>query len=178
LAVTAKHILTYFKSEKMNSVSFQNSLKTWKMFPKNNPADFVIIDKMINENENETIDRIPSKNDWLLFSVKKKSENIQPLKFRPTPLKKGEKIYIIGWRYTDENCPQVIYEGNFVEYDNGTILFSTKKLQDNKIPGLSGSPVIDSKGHLIGIMSQKAGKMERASSIDYPKKMLESRWDY
>ena len=33
IAITAKHILTYFKSEQMKSVSFQNSLKTWKMFP-------------------------------------------------------------------------------------------------------------------------------------------------
>jgi len=175
IAVTAKHILTYFKSEQMNSVSFENSLQTWKMFPKNNPTDFVVIDKMINENEKETIDRIPSKKDWLLFTVKQKSKNIKPLKFRANPLKKGDKVYIIGWRHTDKNCPQIVYEGNFVKYDNGTILFSTKKLQDNKMPGLSGSPVIDSNGCLIGLMSQKAGKMERASSIEHPMSLLENK---
>lgn len=175
IAVTAKHILIYFKSEQMNSVSFQNSLKVWKMFPKNNSTDIVIIDKMINENDKETIDRIPSKKDWLLFSIKQKSKSIQPLKFRATSLKRGEKVYILGWRYTDENCPQVVYEGNFVKYDNGTVLFSTKKLQDNKIPGLSGSPVVDSKGSLVGIMSQKAGKLERASSIEYPIKLVANR---
>ena len=44
LAATAKHILTYFKSETMESVSFQKTLKLWKMFPKNNPDDVVVID--------------------------------------------------------------------------------------------------------------------------------------
>ena len=57
LAATAKHILTYFKSEQMNSVSFKNTLKTWKMYPKNNPADSVIADKLINENAGEAIDK-------------------------------------------------------------------------------------------------------------------------
>ena len=47
-------------------------------------------------------------------------------------------------------------------------------MADNKIPGLSGSPVIDSNGNLIGIMSQKAGKMERLSSIEYPKKIVKN----
>ena len=41
LAVTAKHILTYFKSEPMTSVDFQGTLKSWKMFPKDNPAEVV-----------------------------------------------------------------------------------------------------------------------------------------
>jgi hypothetical protein len=72
LAATAKHILTYFKSKNMNSVSFKNTLKTWKMYPKNNPVDSVIVDKLINENADEAIDKpIASKVDWLLFSIKK-----------------------------------------------------------------------------------------------------------
>jgi hypothetical protein len=172
LAVTAKHILIYFKSEKMNAVCFENTLTKWKMFPKDNPADSIVVDALINENVNESLIRIPPKIDWLLFTLQKKSKNIQPLKFRNSPLKPGEKVYIIGWRYTDINCPQVIYNGNYVKSENGTVLITTEKLADNKIPGLSGSPVIDSNGNLIGIMSQKAGRMERLSSIEYPKKIV------
>ena len=174
LAATAKHVLKYFKSEKMNSVSFKNTLKVWRMFPKNNPDDAVIIDKLINENIDEPIlEVIPPNIDWLLFSVKEKSKNIQPLLFRKGKLIPGEKIYIIGWRYSDKDCPQVIYEGNFEKIlEDGTVIISTKDLADNKMPGLSGSPVIDSKGYVIGIMSQKYGKMERLSPIEYPMKKL------
>jgi hypothetical protein len=177
LAATAKHILVYFKSETMESVSFNKTLKLWKMFPKNNPDDVVVIDKMINENPEEPLEHIPSERDWLLFTIKQRSPNIQPLKFRSGPIKKGETVYIIGWRYTDKDCPQVVYEGNFVRPEKGSLLITTKELSDNTMPGLSGSPVIDSKGYLIGLMSQKAGKMERLSSLDYPRMLIEKRAD-
>ena len=176
LAVTAKHVLTYFKSEAMTTVSFGDRLKSWVMFPKNNPADVVVVDALLNEDPEEAIDRlIPSTVDWLLFSIKSRSENIQPLKFRPGPLRPGEKVYIIGWRYSDKDCPQVVYEGNYVESIDGSVIISTKLLADNRTPGLSGAPVVDSEGFLIGIMSQKYGKLEKLGSIDYPKRIIEAK---
>lgn len=175
LAVTAKHVLTYFKSREMNSISFRKTLKSWKMFPKDNKNDEVVIDQLINEDENEPIEDVPPEVDWVLFSIRTKSKNIQPVKFRNTPLVEGETVYIIGWRYSDKNCAQRIYEGNYVESARGTVLISTKELADNKMPGLSGSPVIDSNGDLIGIMSSKAGKLEKLSSLDYPRKVLEQK---
>ncbi len=173
LAVTAKHVLTYFKSDTMNSVSLCNRLINWKMYPKNNLSDSVVIKEILNENPDEPINRlIPSEIDWLLFTIKKKSKNILPLKFRTDSLRTGEKVYIIGWRYSYKDCPYVIYEGNYVKSMVGSVIISTKKLADNKMPGLSGSPVIDSKGCLIGIMSQKYGKLERLGSMDYPKRII------
>lgn len=177
LAVTAKHILTYFKSKSMTSVAFNGTLKRWKMFPKNNPGDSVIVGKLINEDPLEPIDNIPVNNDWLLFHVEEKTPNITPLTFRTEPLVKGEPVFVVGWRYSDTECPQVIYKGAFVKEEDGSILISTEKLADNKMPGLSGSPVIDSGGRLIGLMSKKAGKLERPSSIAYPTAILNSLQD-
>ena len=174
-AVTAKHVLTYFKSDTMTTVSFNKTLKSWVMFPKNNPADTVVVDALLNEDPAEPINRvIPSDVDWLLFSIKTRSDRIQPLRFREAPLEPGEKVYIIGWRYSDKDCPQVVYEGNYVESINGSVIISTKALSDNKRPGLSGSPVVDSKGFLIGIMSQKYGLNEKLGSIEYPKRLIEA----
>jgi len=174
-AVTAKHVLTYFKSDAMASVSFKNTLKSWVMFPKNNPADTVVIDALLNEDSAEPINRdIPSDVDWLLFSIKSKSDHIQPLRFREAPLRPGEKVTIIGWRYSDKDCPQVVYEGNYIESIAGSVIISTKVLSDNRMPGLSGSPVVDSEGFLIGIMSQKYGLREKLGSVDYPKRFIET----
>jgi hypothetical protein len=159
----------------MKSVSFGETLKLWKMFPKNNPEDVVVVDKLINEDPEEPLEEIPSERDWLLFTIKERSLNIQPLKFRSSPMKEGETVYIIGWRYTDRDCPQVVYEGNFVRSEKGSFLITTKELTDNTTPGLSGSPVIDSKGYLLGLMSKKAGEMERPSSLEYPKMLIEKR---
>ena len=175
LAATAKHILTYFKSETMNSVSFGDALETWRMFPKNSPDDLIIVDELINENAEEPIDQVPASADWLLFTVKERSDNIQPLRFRSSPLQPGEPVYIVGWRYSDKDCPQVVYEGNFVRAEEGSFLITTKELADNTMPGLSGSPVIDSNGYVIGLMSQKADKMERPSSLEYPRSILGER---
>ena len=55
IAVTAKHILTYFKSDIMNTVSFINRLIKWEMYPKNNSMDKVYIENIINENPNENL---------------------------------------------------------------------------------------------------------------------------
>ena len=142
LAATAKHILAYFKSDSMKTVSFGNELKLWKMFPKNNPEDVVVVDTLINENPEEPLEQIPPGRDWLLFTIKERSQNIQPLKFRSDTLQKGETVYIIGWRYSDRGCPQVVYEGNFVRSEGASFLITTKELTDNTMPGLSGSPVI------------------------------------
>ena len=173
IAVTAKHILTYFKSDIMNTVSFVNCLIKWEMYPKNNIMDKVYIEKIINENQKESLQGIPVKKDWLLLKVKQKSLNIQPLQFRKSPLIAGEKVYIIGWRYSDNGCTQRIFEGKFVKTMEGSIIISTKLLSNNTIPGLSGAPVVDSEGYLIGIMSQKYGKMEKLSSTEYPVEYLD-----
>jgi len=175
-AVTAKHVLTYFKSPSMTTVSFGDKLKHWIMFPKNNPSDVIEVDALLNEDRGESIDRvIPSNIDWLVFSIKQRSPHIQPLKFRTEPLQAGESVYIVGWRYSDKDSPQVVYEGNYVEAIDGSVIISTKILSDNRTPGLSGSPVIDARGHVIGIMSQKYGKLEKLGSVEYPKRLIEAR---
>ena len=173
LAATAKHILTYFKSEAMDGVSFGDQLKSWKMYPKDRPENVVVLDRLLNEDPEESIARVPSPQDWLLFSLEQISPAIQPLRMREAPFEQGEPVYIVGWRYSDKNCPQVVYKGAFVREDGNTILISTERLADNKMPGLSGSPVIDGQGRVIGLMSQKAGELERVSSLAYPRALLE-----
>jgi len=174
LAATAKHVLIYFKSESMTSVSFGNTLEYWKMFPKDNPSDVVVVDKLLNEAPDEKLGPIPAHLDWLLFTVKEKSANIHPLKMREEPLVPGEPVHIVGWRYSDKACPQVIYKGAFDRLDGETVIISTEVLADNTMPGLSGSPVIDAHGRVIGLMSQKAGKLERLSSLAYPRRIWQT----
>jgi hypothetical protein len=174
LAATAKHVLRYFRSESMSTVSFRGTLGTWKMFPKDAPSSITVVDKLINENDNESLEHIPPRKDWLLFTVREYPDNMQPLRLRSTPLESGQAVFIIGWRYTDEGS-QKIYRGSCVESDDGSILISTEGLTNNRIPGLSGAPVIDADGYVVGLMSSKAGKMERLASVDYPSALIRKR---
>ncbi len=103
LAATAKHVLLYFKSGAMDSVSFAGTLKTWRMFPKDSPGDAVVIDRLVNEEAKEPLGkRIPPTRDGLLFTLRETTDAVQPLRLRSTPLRKGETVYVIGWRYPDE----------------------------------------------------------------------------
>jgi len=174
LAATAKHVLRYFKSEQMNSVSFRGTLKEWRMFPKDDTTSITVVDRLINENDEESLKGFPTGKDWLLFTVRQYPDNMQPLRMRSTPLRPGEPVFIVGWRYTDEGS-QNIYRGKYVKSEDGSVVISTEALTDNKMPGLSGAPVIDANGDVIGLMSSKAGKMERLASVDYPSALLKER---
>ncbi|MHC4516350.1 MAG: S1 family peptidase [Planctomycetota bacterium] len=175
LAVTAKHVLTYFKSTAMDSVDFKGTLKSWKMFPKDRPSEVVVVNELVNKDSKESLKRILCGKDWLLFTVRQRSDKIQPLRIRTTPLAKGEPVYVIGWRYTEKDCPQIVYEGVFVRSERDAVAITVEKLIDNTIPGLSGAPVIDGKGHLIGVMSRGKGKIQRLSPVDYAQEILERR---
>lgn len=174
VAATAKHVLIYFKSDSMTAISFEDDLVRWIIHPKDNTGDSVVAGRLINEDPDERIAYGPSGDDWLLFEIEKRSPGIEPLRFREEPLQEGEEVFIVGWRYTDLDRPQVIYQGNVVSWGDGEVIISTETLADNTIPGLSGAPVIDSAGRLIGLMSQKAGKNERLAGIEYARKVLQA----
>ena len=171
LAATAKHVLTYFKSEAMDSVSFGGTLTAWRMFPKDSPDDVVEIDRLLNEDPQESLESIPSGRDWLLFTIGEVPARIQPLRLRSVPLQAGETVYAIGWRYPDEGL-QHVHQGRFVRVDEGSVLISIEALTDNIVPGLSGSPVIDAKGYVIGLMSKNAGKLQRLAPAAYAWEVL------
>jgi hypothetical protein len=172
VAATAKHVLIYFKSDAMKSISFDTTLESWIMHPKNNPADSVVVGRLLNQDPTERIAYGSSHDDWLLFEIVEASPDIEPLRFRDKPLIEGERVYIVGWRYSDIGRPQRVYPGNIVGWEDGEVIISTEELADNTIPGLSGAPVIDSDGRLIGLMSQKSGRMERLAGIKYAQDIL------
>ncbi len=84
-------------------------------------------------------------------------------------------MFIVGWTYADKDGGQRIHEGKVVESRDGAFLVSTESLADNTIPGLSGAPVIDAEGQVIGIMCRKSGKMELPSSTEYPAAILSGK---
>jgi hypothetical protein len=174
VAATAKHVLVYFRSGAMDSVSFGGTLKTWRMFPKDSPADVTVLDLLINEDPAEPLENIPSGRDWLLFTVRERSDRVQPLLLRTEPMATGETVYVIGWRYPDEGR-QRVHEGKFVRVDRDSILVSVEALADNTVPGLSGSPVIDAQGRVIGLMSAKSGDLQRLAPADYALAVLAQR---
>jgi len=152
-AVTAKHLLKIIKTEEMKTLTFENYIKEWILYPLDKKEEFVTTDKLLNENKKALLaDRSTYDEDWLLFSIKTNRSRVKPLELRSTPLTPGEKLYVIGWTRKMETGSQRVYEFEYYKSIGNRLL-----LKDLIVPeqfgGLSGAPVIDKQGFVVGIVS-------------------------
>lgn len=157
-AITAKHLLVMAKTPKMQFVDFEGELKEWKMHPKNDSTQFVILDKLLNSNRTDSLTwsfmntHWDTYNDWLIFSIKENEWNHPPLEFRKKPLTAGEKLFIVGWTYNDEEGEQRVYEFKYGKTDGDYHEIIQVKAPEN-LGGLSGAPVVDEKGEVVGLVT-------------------------
>ncbi|MFH7034640.1 trypsin-like serine protease [Flavobacterium aquidurense] len=152
-AVTAKHILKIIKPGSMTTLSLESDIKNWILYPLNNKSESVICDKLLNEDKSDLLENKSTyDNDWLVFSIKQNSSSIIPLEIRNTPLIQGEKLYVVGWTRTMENGPQRVYEFEYYKTISNRILLKDI-LVPEKFGGLSGAPLVDENGLLVGIVS-------------------------
>ncbi|RZK18744.1 MAG: hypothetical protein EOO43_12280, partial [Flavobacterium sp.] len=109
--VTAKHLLKFIKSDEMKGVSFDSGIKKWSLFPLSKPSENIVVEKLLNENKNETItEKATYEDDWLIFALKENHSNVKPLEIRETPLIRGEKLFVVGWTRKMESGEQRVYE--------------------------------------------------------------------
>ena len=152
-AVTAKHIMKIIKPDSMTTLNFESNIKSWSLFPLNNKSETVICDKLLNENKSELLEaKSAYENDWLIFSIKQNLSNAKPVEIRTTPLIQGEKLYVAGWTRTMENGAQRVYEFEYYKTIGNRILVKDVIVPE-KFGGLSGAPVLDENGLLVGIVS-------------------------
>ena len=152
-AVTAKHLLKIIKTDEMKTLTFNNFIKNWSLYPLDNKDQLVTTDQLLNENKSESLDNASTYHqDWLLFSIKTNHANVKPLEVRTTPLVPGEKLYALGWTRKMEQGSQRVYEFEYYKSIGDRIL-----LKDLIVPeqfgGLSGAPVVDQQGLVVGIVS-------------------------
>ncbi|MFT3681339.1 MAG: trypsin-like serine protease [Ferruginibacter sp.] len=152
-AVTAKHIIKIIKPDGMTTLSFENNVKSWSLYSLDNRTGLVTCDKLLNENNAESLDaKSTYHNDWLIFSIKQNSSAVKPLQTRTTPLVPGEKLYVAGWTRTMESGAQRVYEFEYYKTIGNRILLKDIIVPE-KFGGLSGAPLVDENGLLAGIVS-------------------------
>ena len=154
-AITAKHILSVLKPDSSNNLTLDNFIKNWTMSPLNKGNEVIFTDKLLNEDKKESLKRSNTlhEKDWLVFSIKGNSTNVIPLEFREKLLVKGEKFYAIGWTRHMKEGNQRVYEFEYYK-TKGTHHLMKKLIIPEKMGGLSGAPVVDKDGKLVGIVSK------------------------
>jgi len=153
LAVTAKHIIKVIKPDNMNSLSFENNIQSWSLYPLNHKSEIVTCNALLNEDKFQSLEaKSTYQNDWLIFSIKQNSSKVKPLQIRSTPLVQGEKLYVIGWTRTMEEGAQRVYEFEYYKTIGNRILLKDVVVPE-KFGGLSGSPLVDESGQVVGIVS-------------------------
>lgn len=152
-AATAKHVLWIAKPAAMKHVNPDPYLKKWVMHPKRNLKDSVVLGSLVNVDTTELLQGPASsiqERDWLLFETKYVSPRIQPLRPSFRQLFPGEKLYYTGCPYKEGTC--ITGSGKVLRHRGDRIIFSLDEPNPN-IGGASGSPLIDSVGQVVGILS-------------------------
>ena len=152
-AVTAKHLLQIIKPKEMKTLAFENHIKSWSFYVLDKKDKTVTTNSLLNKNESENLnDKSSYSNDWLVISVKQNNSNVEVLEIRDSPLVVGEKLYVVGWTRTMEDGPQRVYEFEYYKTINNRMLLKDIVVPE-KFGGLSGAPVVDERGKLVGIVS-------------------------
>lgn len=152
-AISAKHILAVLKPDSIKNLTLENYIKSWKMSPLSKENETVVVDKLLNEDKSESLkSKKLFENDWLIFSIKENNSKVVPLEFRETSLTRGEKLYVVGWTRQMKEGDQRVYEFEYYKTKGAHHLLK-KLIIPDKMGGLSGAPVLDENGKLVGIVS-------------------------
>jgi len=176
LGVSCKHLFMVFENQlDLQFIDLGKDFRYWRLYPKNDPAKVVFTQRLINQNPNESIGEFNTLKvrDWIIFEVQKNLPDIYPLKIRYAPIKEGEIVYAVGWgcHQTDTVTPARVKLQCLMGLGNYYYVRSLKT--DAQPQGRSGSPVIDQKGYLVGIVSGAEGNMGVIGSVGYLRKLFE-----
>lgn len=168
IAISCKHIFMVFKKNNLNTIDLGNDFISWNMYPKGQIEKNVQLSQLINKNNNEPIGEFNTlkDRDWIIFKIAHSNNDIYPLKIRTTPLKKGEFVYSFGWGHKQTSkLPSLIKMK--VHKNLGNYYYVLTKTKNINPAGRSGSPVIDSNGYLVGIVSGSEGNLGVIGSVKY-----------
>ncbi len=157
-AITAKHILLVAKTDSMTTTHFENGLKKWVMYPKDKRNETVIMNTLLNEDRTDSVTwsylskKYYSYNDWLIFKINENNSKSKPLELRYSKPEKGDTLYAIGWAYTDSIGQQRVY--TYIYHEPTGTHFKMRMIDTPDNPGgLSGYPVVDKNGLLVGTIA-------------------------
>lgn len=151
--VTAKHVLMVVNHPQIKHVDPRAELKSWTMVAQTQDPKSVEFGELLNADGTEALDMEVLKVDALVFELD------DPGPFTPIKLSKaapvaGDELHALGCTFaTSDDCTQDVYSGHFVASTERNLLVDMGDIELGNLRGLSGGPVLNARGELVGIVS-------------------------
>lgn len=149
LAATARHLIgeNGGVEPEIQIPQLNTAIKSWRLYPRTLPNNFVSAMALGAEGLDDEL------MDWLILTLKEPVGTLpaQPLHLRADRIKVGEPVYLIGCPYSERNCKQNVYKGTVTARYGDRFRYDIDPPVD--IRGFSGAPILDSNGHVVGVMT-------------------------
>ena len=168
--VSAKHVLLMHKGAPLASTDIQPSLQHWRLRdPRSQEVGAVKFGRLLNGDPTETMTEKVLERDYFLFELTD-AAGFKPLRLAAQAPKVGDVLKAVGCTYaTEKTCAQDIYSGSVVGHQGDNLLMDMGAQPLRQLFGLSGSPLLNQAGELVGMVSNilpdASGKM-RFAPID------------
>jgi hypothetical protein len=150
--VTAKHVLLMRKGGPPAHTDVQPLLAHWKLRDPRG-ATSLSFGRLLNGDAKESVTPAVLQRDILLFELKD-AGGFTPLRLAGADPKPGERLSAVGCSYeTEATCAQDRWDSRFLERKGVNLLadMSPELLRGGF--GLSGAPVLNEAGELVGVVS-------------------------
>ncbi|WP_223786795.1 S1 family peptidase [Marinicella meishanensis] len=153
-AVTAKHVLFETMDQGIDHINIDGQVTQWQLKPFNEDTGVVTLGKLLNANPAEALDMAVLADDWLLFAVKENHSRLQPLRLADEAPQAGDELVTHGCTYQSQaTCHQDRFKGHFVRMEGDNLLLKLNDAEPGTLRGLSGAPVLNAAGEVVGIVS-------------------------
>lgn len=112
--------------------------------------------------------------DWLVFAIDSVPAGVYPLKIRWTPLEPGEEVRAVGRSLAQRDDRDPVPRPLVVYQAAGTYYYVQSRNPGADPVQTSGSPVIDSGGYLVGIVSGAVGRLGVIGGVAYLRRLLDA----
>lgn len=153
-AVTAKHVLFETMDQGIDHIDIEGKVSQWQLQPFNEATGVVTLGKLLNANNKEDLDMSVLSDDWLLFAVAENHSLLKPLRLAEKPPQVGDQLVTYGCTYqTQSTCHQDRFTGLLAGLEGNNLLLKLKDAEAGNLRGLSGAPVMNAAGEVVGIVS-------------------------
>jgi hypothetical protein len=150
--VTAKHVLLMRKEGPPANTDIQSDLDHWQLRDPRSKATLGF-GRLLNGDASEPVDAEVLKHDSLLFELTDAGP-FKPLHLAKHEPRAGERLHAVGCSYSSEaTCAQDVYAGDLVGKQGPNLLIDLGAQPLDTMFGLSGAPVLNEAGELVGIVS-------------------------